>query len=106
LTDPDYTPRPPNEVAADIRKHLPTGGATWIHVRCYVQAMEALQGWRDVLPGRADSRLAGVTFPSQVANMAGWEVALGFIMNAGAWRGVEARRVKEELRRATIWGRV
>lgn len=92
------TTRSPQTIAAEIRaSHPHTAG--WAHVRHYVEAMEFLLTWDDEVPGLEETQHA-TTFPRTIAHMHGRDVALGFLMNAGAWRGTDARRLKDEIRAA------
>lgn len=92
------TTRSPKTIAADIRSCLPKS-ASWVHVRHYVQAMDLLDTWEDKM-GTVDDIKDTVTLPSLVAGFPGRDIALGFLINAGYWRGLDARRIKDEIRQA------
>lgn len=86
--------RAPAQIADDIRQFMPETGATWHHCRPFVQAMDHLPTWEDVVP---PIRVHGIR---GVSGMVGREIALRFLMNAGPWSDSNGRRVKDEIRKA------
>ncbi len=75
--------RHPMAIAADIRRHMPQATATWTFTRPYVIAMDNLDSWLG-------------TYGCESAR----EIGLRFLCNAGQWKGPDAKRIKNDIRRA------
>lgn len=85
IARPLGTVRPPCDIAADALKSIPKSGSAWIFGRLYLMALKECATWDSTYgPGKDSAR----------------GLALHLLSNIGNWRGVEARRIKQEIREA------